>query len=113
MALKKLRYGAELLDEVGRPELAGDVAMLTQEQDILGRLHDLEVLRTWVREAQISLAPPNLTVWEDLRLLNSALERDCRQRHALFVQTRSKLMAIANRMGAGDRVAPYDTRVVS
>ena len=43
IAVKKLRYAAELADETTGKRITGDVAALKAAPDLLGRLHDLEV----------------------------------------------------------------------
>ena len=58
IAVKKLRYAAELVGEVTRRRMAADVAALKAAQDRLGRLHDLGVLIVRAREAQARLSPP-------------------------------------------------------
>jgi CHAD domain-containing protein len=101
IALKKLRYAAEVSIEVGRRRTAADVAALKSVQDLLGRLHDLEALLAWGREVQATLSPPDLLAWRDLGALNHAIEADCRQLHARYVRARATLTAIADRMRAG------------
>ena len=111
IALKKLRYAAELLEEAGRRRLAADIAVLKTDQDLLGRLHDLEVLIAWVRESQASLSPPDLNMWRELASLSQALEEECRQLHASFVCDRTKLVAMTTRMrGAASEAEPRESR---
>jgi CHAD domain-containing protein len=105
IALKKLRYTAELAAEATRKRTTADTVALKAAQDLLGRLHDLETLLVRAREAQGSLSPPDLTEWRDLDSLGHVVENDCRQLHARYMCDRTELIAIANRMGAGKRVA--------
>jgi CHAD domain-containing protein len=100
IALKKLRYAAELATEMGRRRMAADVAALKKAQDCLGRLHDLEVLVTWGRGLQASLSPPDLTRWRALGSLVHAVGDDCRQLHGRYMRDRLALIAIASRTGA-------------
>ena len=100
IALKKLRYAAELSLETGRPRSAADVGALKAAQDLLGRLHDCEVLVAWGRDAQASLFPPDVITWRELRSLVHAVEVDCRQMHARYMRDRAGLIAIADRLGA-------------
>jgi CHAD domain-containing protein len=44
LAVKKLRYAAELVAEVTDRRIDSDIARLKAAQDLLGRLHDLETL---------------------------------------------------------------------
>jgi CHAD domain-containing protein len=98
IAVKRLRYAAELLAEAGRKSIAPDIAVLKATQDLLGRLHDLEVLLVRVREAQASL--PDLASWRDFNALVRAVEGDCRLLHARYMRNRPDLVAIVNRMDA-------------
>jgi CHAD domain-containing protein len=108
VAVKKLRYTTELLVDVGRRRLVSDIAILTTNQDLLGRVHDMEVLLAWGRELQASLLPPNLGLWRDLGSFTHAIEDDCRVLHARFVRDRQRLVTSANRLGAGRALASSD-----
>jgi CHAD domain-containing protein len=101
IAAKKLRCVAELR-LAGRRSTA-DVAILKRMQDLLGRLHDLEVLIAWIREVQASLSPPDVTAWRNLSSLAHALQSDCRMLHAQYMLRRATLLAVAGRMGATER----------
>jgi CHAD domain-containing protein len=98
IALKKLRYSVELGSEARGTRSSGDLATLRNAQDLLGRLHDLEVLISRIRHAQISLSPPNLTIWRDLASVVRTAEDECRALHAQYFHERPKLMAIAQRL---------------
>jgi CHAD domain-containing protein len=100
MAVKKLRYTAELSREGrGQPRTV-DIAALKTVQDRLGCLHDLEVLLERVRRVQASLSPPDRRAWRELGSLAHAVEDNCRRWHARYMRDRSTLLAIAGRMGA-------------
>jgi hypothetical protein len=98
-----LRYTAELVAETTRRRIGVDLAALKVAQEILGRLHDLDVLLVHVRKAQLALVPPDLTTWRDLDLLVQVVEDDCRQLHARYMRDRTHLMAVTNRLGADTR----------
>jgi len=100
IALKRLRYAAELSEQPASRRLTADIATLKAGQEILGRLHDLEVLLAWGREAQASLSPPDINAWRELRDLVHRIEDDCRRLHARFIGDRATLLTIANRLGA-------------
>jgi CHAD domain-containing protein len=100
IALKKLRYAGELATEVGSRRMTADVAALKRAQDLLGRIHDLEVLVAWGRGVQASLSPPDLTAWKELGSLVHAVEDDCRHLHAQYMRDRTTLIVIADRTGA-------------
>jgi CHAD domain-containing protein len=103
IAVKKLRYAGELVAETTRRRIAADISALKAAQELLGRLHDLEMLLVSARKAQASLVPPDLTAWRHLGSLVHVIEDDCRQLHARYMRDRSELMAMANRMAAGTR----------
>ncbi len=101
IALKKVRYGVELLCEGSeRPARRADLVRLRHDQDLLGHLHDLHVLIERVRRAQTSLAPPNLTVWRDLERISVSLEARCRRLHGQYVRRRPALSGLCDRLSA-------------
>ena len=61
-------------------------------QDVLGRLHDLEVLAERVRQ-MLAVSPPDLTLWRQLGSLVHMLEDDCRQWHARYMHDRDRMSA--------------------
>ena len=100
IALKKLRYAAELSNEIAGRRSDADIRTLKRGQDLLGRMHDLQVLIDRVRQLQASLAPPSVAVWRDLDALMEMLEDDCRRLHARYMRARDELAQIAVRLGA-------------
>jgi CHAD domain-containing protein len=111
IAVKKLRYTAELLPPGGQ-QRADDFAVLKTAQDVLGRLHDLEVLAERVRHIVVALSPPDLTLWRQLGSLVHIVEDECRQWHARYMHDRRKLIGIAERLGAATPdAAPVSRRV--
>jgi CHAD domain-containing protein len=105
LALKKFRYALELATELTGAKAAArkaqpDLRILKRGQDILGRMHDVQTLIAHVREVQVSLSPPNVTVWHELDVLVAALDDDCRRLHARYMRARSSLVAIAEKLSA-------------
>ena len=100
IAMKKLRYAVELSAEISGAKHRAGLNALKRGQDLLGRLHDLQVLIERVRQVQASLTPPNLTVWRDLDALGLSLENDCRLLHARYMRSREALVALADKLGA-------------
>ena len=103
--LKKLRYAAELLDETGRTRLTAAIATLKAAQDMLGRLHDLDVLLSWGRKAQAMPDPPDVGGWRALGTLVRTVENECRILHARYMGDRGELLAIGARLGSAHREA--------
>ncbi len=98
VALKKLRYAAELAAEIAGDRVTPDLRTLRRAQDTLGRLHDLQMLLERVRQVQASLTPPSVPLWRALDALVTALDNDCRQLHARYMRVRGELEAVAGRL---------------
>jgi CHAD domain-containing protein len=99
IAVKKLRYALELSAEASRDRSSADLRVLKRSQELLGRMHDVQMLIDQVRQTQASLAPPSVTVWRDLDTLVASLEDDCRRLHARYMRQRDELSAVAERRG--------------
>ena len=99
IALKKLRYAVELSAEAAGERFGADLGPLKRGQDLLGRMHDMQMLIEQVRQTQASLAPPSVTVWRDLDTLVLSLEDDCRRLHARYMRIRDALAAVTARRG--------------
>jgi len=98
IAMKKLRYAAELATELAGARNGAGLNALKRGQDLLGRMHDLQVLLERVRQVQASLTPPSVTVWRDLDALGVSLEDDCRLLHAQYMRSRDQIAAIADKL---------------
>jgi CHAD domain-containing protein len=98
VAVKKLRYALELSAEIAGLKSTPDLRQLRRVQDILGRLHDLEMLIDRARQAQASLTPPNVTAWRELDVLIAALEDDCRRLHGRYMSERDAAAALCARL---------------
>jgi CHAD domain-containing protein len=106
IAIKKLRYTLEL-DAVardGRPRNATALRTLRNMQDLLGRMHDLEVLIARTRSIQSSPGASTLKMSADLDRLVRRLETECRQLHGHYMAARARLVAVCDRLTkAGER----------
>jgi CHAD domain-containing protein len=100
IAMKKLRYAVELSTELAGGRGNAGLNALKRGQDVLGRLHDLQILIERVRQLQASLTPPSVTVWRDLDALGMSLEDDCRLLHARYMRSRDQLAMIADKLSA-------------
>ena len=105
VSLKKLRYAFELSVELGG-KTDGALRALKRGQDLLGRMHDLQVLIDRGRQVQASLAPPNVTVWRELDALLLSLDDDCRRLHARYMRVRDTLTALTDTLNARPHRAP-------
>jgi CHAD domain-containing protein len=97
LAVKKLRYAVELSMEAAGKRGNADLRALKRAQELLGRMHDVQMLIEQVRQTQASLAPPSVTVWRDLDNLVASLEDDCRRLHGRYMRSRDELEALAGR----------------
>lgn len=98
--VKKLRYALELSSEIAGSRRDPDVLLLERAQDLLGRMHDTEMLIDRVRQVQASAAAPALSAWRSLDLLITALENSCRRLHGRYVRERAAIEALCERLGA-------------
>ena len=105
IALKKLRYAFELANDVSAVRADADLRAFKRGQDLLGRMHDLQVLIERVRQVQASLTPPDLAMWRALDGLVIFLDNMCRQLHGRYIGRRTELQAIVGRLGK-QRPAP-------
>jgi CHAD domain-containing protein len=100
VALKKARYAVELANDVSGGRDESDLRTLRRGQELLGRMHDLQILTERVRQEQTALAPPMLSDWRDLDALIVSLEDDCRRLHGRYMRMRDALVAIVDRARA-------------
>jgi CHAD domain-containing protein len=111
IAVKKLRYAMELAYELRGvrtdqsasrtpKSAAGRLHTLRDAQDLLGRMHDLDVLIARTRALQGSAAVPTLRMSGDLDLLVRRLENECRQLHARYMTSRAGVLAVCDQAEA-------------
>jgi CHAD domain-containing protein len=105
VAVKKLRYTLELARDLRGSRAEAPIRTLREAQDLLGRMHDHEVLIARVRAVQSSPTAPTLKLSGDLDRLVRRLETECRQIHGHYMTLRNKLLAVCDRTiaAAGDR----------
>lgn len=103
IAIKKLRYTLEL-EAASRPgpqRNASALRTLRNMQDLLGRMHDLEVLIARARNIQGSPGASTLKMSADLDRLVRRLETECRQLHGQYMAGRAKLIGVCDRLTKG------------
>ena len=96
IAIKKLRYALEVSRELNASRAVANIRKLKEVQDLLGRMHDLEVLIARVRGLQGSPQAPPLRVSGSLDELVRHLETECRRIHGQYVTIRRRLLAICD-----------------
>lgn len=92
--LKKFRYAFEIAEGYGNFHLGGTLRRLKGLQDVLGDMHDLQVLAAHVRDgsaaAPASLRPP-------MERLADRLDDEVRSLHGRFVVERAALVPVLAR----------------
>lgn len=95
IAAKKLRYAMEVASETGTSAAREPVRTLKRTQDILGRLHDLQVLQSHV--AAVQARPQTTTLPEGgLDTIARFLEDACRHLHGRYIAAVPALLAAAD-----------------
>jgi CHAD domain-containing protein len=100
IAAKKLRYAVEVSAEVSSRKFVAELRRLRALQDVLGRLHDLQVLADRVRQVQVSLVPPDITAWRQLDALMTSLDTECRRLHGRYMRGHDALVGLCARLVA-------------
>jgi len=113
IALKKLRYAVEVAGDAAGVRSSPDIRTLKRNQDVLGRLHDVQVLVERIHRMQSALAQPDLTTWHKIDTLVASLENDCRRLHAKFMRQRSGIRAICERVSRAAEAAPHARRAMA
>jgi CHAD domain-containing protein len=98
IAVKKLRYSLEVLRELSGSRATARIVTLRAAQDLLGRMHDFEVLIARTRALQGSGQATNLQLSADLDKMVRRLETECRRLHGNYIARRPKLIAICDRV---------------
>jgi len=97
IAAKKLRYAMEIVRDLSGSRATARIATLKRAQDLLGRIHDLEVLIARTRALQGSSSnAPTLRVSADMDLLVRRLENECRRLHGRYIAMRAPLLTICD-----------------
>lgn len=89
IAAKKLRYTLELMGEARVAATVRLVQTLKQSQEQLGRLHDLQVLLLFIKQAESVAAS---AARKPLSALRDLVERECHREHAWYLRCRGKLL---------------------
>jgi CHAD domain-containing protein len=93
---KKLRYAVEIQRELSRSRATANLTRLKVEQDLLGRIHDLEILIDRARGVQSRLSPRDRIGMAELNKLVRVLEDECREGHAAYMRSRPSLVKLCD-----------------
>lgn len=99
---KKLRYALEIQRELTHSRSTARLNRLKHQQDLLGRIHDLEILIDRTRKVQASLPVANRRAMSELDRLIRALEDECRAGHATYMHDRPALLRICEALIGSD-----------
>jgi CHAD domain-containing protein len=102
IAVKKLRYVLEIARDLSRSRASARIRLLKSVQDLLGRMHDLEMLIMRIRALQGSDRAPTLRVSADLDRLVRRLETECRQLHVRYMGYKKKLLELCDYVTSAD-----------
>jgi CHAD domain-containing protein len=95
IAVKKLRYALEIARDLSGSRATARIRRLKRVQDLLGRMHDLEMLIARTRAIQ-GAGAPNLKLSGDLDRLVRRLETECRRLHVRYMNERKALRGICD-----------------
>jgi CHAD domain-containing protein len=95
IALKKFRYALEIAAELGRFRLDGSLQRLKSLQDLLGTLHDLQVLASRVRDCEAASRAAGTR--RQLKGLADELDERVRQLHSRYLDQRATLVPVVGR----------------
>jgi CHAD domain-containing protein len=96
VAAKKLRYALEIHRELTSSRATVAINRVKAQQDLLGRMHDLEVLIERTRAVQEGLAASNRRGTIELDGLIRALEDECRAGHARYMRGRAAMVKLCD-----------------
>ncbi len=99
---KKLRYALEIQRELAKSRAIAGLSRLKTQQDLLGRMHDLEILIDKARGVQSTLNPRDRRGMAELNQLIRVLEDECRDGHAVYMRARPALLKLCDTVIAAD-----------
>jgi len=108
IAAKKLRYALEIQRELSGSRSTSRLNRLKAQQDLLGRIHDIEVLIDRTRGVQAALAASNRRGTVELDQLVRVLEDECRQRHADYMRLRPSMIRLCESVIAESTTERHD-----
>ena len=108
VAAKKLRYALEIDRELKRSRATSRITQLKRLQDLLGEMHDYEILIDRTRQLQAEVTVNDRRLASELDPLIRTLEEECRQRHAVYMRRRAAIVKLCELLTAtenGDSAA--------
>ncbi len=100
VSAKKLRYALEIQRELTKARSTAQLNRLKKQQDLLGRMHDLEMLIDRARTVQAKHSPRDRRGMAELKKLIRVLEDECRAGHAAYMRGRAALLKLCDAVTA-------------
>ena len=100
ISAKKLRYALELAGDSGNAPAARHVRTIKKVQDMLGRLHDLQILQSHVAAVQASSQAGRAGVHGALDALAQHIEAECRHLHGRYIVSAQALRDVCTAIPA-------------
>jgi CHAD domain-containing protein len=104
IAAKKLRYALELAADSGTRSAAPLVRRIKRLQDLLGCLHDVQVLQEHVAAVQAGPAASRPGMHEGLELVARHVEAECRHLHGRYLASAPSIQDVTD--AARSKVLP-------
>jgi CHAD domain-containing protein len=98
VAAKKLRYAMEVERELKRSRVTARITQLKRLQDLLGLMHDYEILIDRTRQLQAEVAGSDRRLSGELDALIRTLEEECRQLHGTYMRRRKSIEVLCQRL---------------
>lgn len=95
---KKLRYALELAADSRTAGAAALLRPIKRVQDLLGRLHDLQVLQSHLAEVQAGPGASRPGMHDALETVARQLEDECRHLHGRYLMTAGTLSEVCARV---------------
>jgi CHAD domain-containing protein len=106
VAAKKLRYALEIERELKRSKSTARITQMKRLQDLLGRMHDFEILIDRTRKVQAELAASDRKLTTELDTLIRALEGECRTDHARYMRRRASILKLCETLSPTPQASP-------
>lgn len=98
IAAKTLRYGLELAADSGVKPASPAVRRIKRVQDLLGRLHDLQVVKEHIAAVQASPSASEPGMHARLDAVAQYVEAECRHLHARYLMMAASIQAIIDQV---------------
>jgi CHAD domain-containing protein len=102
IAAKKVRYALEIERELKRSKGTARVTQLKRLQDLLGRMHDYEMLIDRTRQVQAEIAGSDRKLTAELDTIIRTLEAECRADHATYMRRRPAVLKLCHLLAGED-----------